>query len=175
MHWVVFDLEATCWKERAPAGKQETIEIGAVKLDESLSLVEEFNRFVRPRENPVLSPFCIELTRISQGDVDAAAQFDIAFAAFVAWIGTDSFKLASWGDNDIRQLRLDCRRHGLKFPNKFGKRHMNLKAIFAERMGVRPCGMEQALRMLHLPLRGTHHRAIDDARNIATIFRRLSG
>lgn len=31
--------------------------------------------------------------------------------------------------------------------------------------------MERALKMLDLPLDGTHHRGIDDAKNISKIFR----
>lgn len=34
----------------------------------------------------------------------------------------------------------------------------------------RGVGMERALSMLELPLEGTHHRGIDDAKNIAKIF-----
>lgn len=34
-------------------------------------------------------------------------------------------------------------------------------------------GMERALKMLDLPLDGTHHRGIDDAKNIAKIFVRI--
>ncbi|HWO78436.1 MAG TPA: 3'-5' exonuclease, partial [Bacillus sp. (in: firmicutes)] len=37
----------------------------------------------------------------------------------------------------------------------------------------RGVGMARALEMLKLPLEGTHHRGIDDARNIAKIFVRI--
>ncbi|MEK3793401.1 hypothetical protein MKX42_16845 [Paenibacillus sp. FSL R7-0204] len=33
--------------------------------------------------------------------------------------------------------------------------------------------MERALTMLKLPLEGTHHRGIDDAKNIAKIFGKI--
>ena len=35
-------------------------------------------------------------------------------------------------------------------------------------------GMAQALQQLGLELKGTHHRGIDDARNIAAIFRHMN-
>lgn len=47
--------------------------------------------------------------------------------------------------------------------------HVNLKNEFAAWKGVRRCGMAKALEHLGLPLVGTHHRGIDDARNIARI------
>lgn len=49
--------------------------------------------------------------------------------------------------------------------------HLNLKRRFTERMGLRkPEGMRGALRRVGLPLEGTHHRGIDDARNLAGLL-----
>lgn len=43
----------------------ETIEIGLVVIDlESLEIVDEFQRFVRPQINPTLTAFCKKLTSI---------------------------------------------------------------------------------------------------------------
>lgn len=47
--------------------------------------------------------------------------------------------------------------------------HINLKEEFASVMRVKPCGMSTALKIANLPLVGTHHRGIDDARNIARL------
>src|SRR5690606_9423331 len=66
------------------------------------------------------------------------------------------------------QFRIDCRRHGLEFPASF-ERHVNLKKEFARLMRVKLCGMKRALVHAGLPLAGTHHRGIDDARNIARL------
>jgi len=53
----------------------------------------------------------------------------------------------------------------------FGQRHLNLKRRFAARQGLRkPVGMAGALRKAGLELAGTHHRGIDDARNIARLL-----
>lgn len=49
----------------------ETIEIGLVVIDlETLDIVVEFQRFVRPLINPALTNFCKKLTSIQQADVD---------------------------------------------------------------------------------------------------------
>lgn len=46
---------------------------------------------------------------------------------------------------------------------------------FSEYLGVsKGFGMSQALQQLGLELKGTHHRGIDDARNIAAIFRHMN-
>ncbi|WP_434588783.1 exonuclease domain-containing protein [Pseudomonas sp. R4-76] len=76
------DLEATCddvgESESArllvlAAHQMETIEIGLVVIDlETLEIVDEFQRFVRPQIDPILTDFCKKLASIHQADVDGA-------------------------------------------------------------------------------------------------------
>ena len=48
---------------------------------------------------------------------------------------------------------------------------MNLKNTFTILHGLsREPGMDAALKMLDIPLEGTHHRGGDDAKNIAKIL-----
>ena len=69
----------------------------------------------------------------------------------------------------MNQLRTDCARHHLMLPAAF-ERHVNLKKQFASSLGLKKeLGMERALAKAGLPLVGTHHRGIDDARNIARL------
>jgi len=169
MDLVVVDLEATCWDTSRPRDQMEIIEIGAVRLDDELNIAGEFYSFVRPVVVPKLSDFCTELTSITQADVDGADIFSIVFSAFTGWIGGGDCRLCSWGFWDVGQFRHDCRRHGLPFPEDFETQHINVKTEFAAWKGVRRCGMANALKHLGIPLQGTHHRGIDDARNIAHI------
>lgn len=71
MNYIIFDLEATCW-ENDRTKQNEIIEIGAVKLDENLAVIGEFQTFIKPKLNPILSDFCKKLTSISQEEVDQA-------------------------------------------------------------------------------------------------------
>jgi inhibitor of KinA sporulation pathway (predicted exonuclease) len=48
-------------------------------------------------------------------------------------------------------------------------RHINLKQEFANVNSVKTCGMKQVLAHVGLPLVGTHHRGIDDAKNISLL------
>ena len=165
--FLVVDLEATCWERDAPA-PNEIIAIGCVCQDTAAGPLGDFQTFVRPKLMPELSPFCKTLTHIAQSDVDGAPPFPEALAAWCAW--ADPFApwiLASWGHYDRRQLGDDCRLHGVEYPFTG---HVNIKAAFARIRGVRPCGMAQGLRLAGLPLVGTHHRGIDDARNIARLL-----
>lgn len=169
MRYIVADLEATCWEDVRDFARMEIIEIGALELPSASGPpAREFARFVRPVAGRELSDFCRRLTTIRQSDVDAAEDFRAVFPAFLEWIGDQPFALCSWGGYDLTQFRTDCARHGVEFPAAFG-RHINLKKEFARLMNVKPCGMERALAIAGLPLEGTHHRGIDDARNIARL------
>lgn len=171
MDYIVVDLEATCWEKGTQPGRQEIIEIGAVRIDGASGESEsEFLTFVRPVNNPILSEFCTNLTSIRTEDVVTAPDFPDALASFLSWIGPPPVTMGSWGAYDMLQFGVDCRRHGVPWPEVFD-RHINLKKAFAERRGIKPCGMRAALRILGIPLQGTHHRAIDDARNIVKIVR----
>ena len=162
---IIVDLEATCSRDRDIVN--EIIEIGAVKIKDG-KVVDTFDSFVKPILNPVLTDFCKELTTITQEDVDSADKFPEVLEKFKSWINEDDFILMSWGDYDKYQFIKDCKLH--KLSTNWIKEHMNIKRMFAEVKKVRPCGMQKALRIMNIELEGTHHRGIDDAKNIAKIY-----
>lgn len=176
MKYVVLDLEATCWAEKGLKRKSEIIEIGALSLDVSGELTGEFSRFVKPTLHPEISAFCTELTSITQTDVDAAQHFPEVLAAFQTWIGVgqNPYYLCSWGFYDRNQLQQDCELHRLG--TAWLQPHISLKhQHFAIKNLKRPMGMAGALYVEGFTLDGTHHRGIDDARNIVKIFRKYLG
>lgn len=169
---LVIDLEATCCDDRSIARRQmEIIEIGAVLLDlHDRQIISEFQHFVRPVRHPQLTPFCHQLTTITQRDVETAPTFPSVLQAMQTWLNAQPHPLrfASWGAYDKHQFKHDCAFHRVPYP--FRGEHLNLKQVFAETVDPhRSWPMTQALEYCGLPLQGTHHRGIDDARNIAAI------
>lgn len=169
--FLVFDLEATCWANQ-PDRVNEIIEIGAVATDALGQPIAEFQAFVQPKLNRELSDFCRQLTSITQSDVDTAPPFPDVAARFGEWARTHGTPVpASWGAYDRRQLQADCTLHGVDYP--LPVEHINLKSVFAKVFRCRRVGMAKALKQLGIPLEGTHHRGIDDARNIARILQQM--
>jgi len=169
MKYIVFDLEATCEKDNRDF-VNEIIEIGAVKINEDLEIVCEFSSFVKPVLNPILTDFCKKLTTISQKDVDDSAILKEVLDKFIDWIGEEDYMLCSWGFYDKSQFMKDCELHKVQtswLKNHISLKHQHGKKIMGAQKGV---GMGKALSAAGLNLRGTHHRGIDDARNIAQIF-----
>jgi len=170
---VVIDVESTCWEGAPPDGEEnEIIEIGVCALDvASGERVAREDILVRPARSRV-SPFCTRLTTLTQEQVDGGASFAEACGRLQRAYATKDRVWASYGDYDRRQFERQCATLGVPYP--FGPGHLNVKTLFALVHTLpREVGMDGALDMLELPLEGTHHRAGDDAWNIARILATL--
>ena len=170
MNYIILDLEATCW-EGHDKSRNETIEIGAVKINSNREIVSEFQKFIKPIRFPILSEFCKNLTTISQADVDKADHYYKVIAAFKDWIGYphDPYILCSWGIYDRKQFESDDELNHLN--TEWTQRHISLKHQYGKFKNLkRAIGMKRALEAEGLSLDGNHHRGIDDARNISKIF-----
>lgn len=162
------DLEATCDEVEecesprpllVVPDQMETIEIGLMVIDlESLEIVDEFQRFVRPQINPTLTDFCKKLTSIQQANVNGALTYQEVgeeLRTFVARYPNAAW--ASWGDYDARQLERDagfaaCPSLLESLP------HFNARKWHAGLYDDRPKSLKQTVESLGLVCWGTYHR-----------------
>lgn len=170
---LIVDLEATCCDQGTiPVEEMEIIEIGACWARIDGTVVNRFERFVRPTLHPCLTPFCKNLLGIQQEQVDRAETFTMVapkLGEFVQSYATEGTLWGSWGAFDRNQLVRESRRLGLPNPIELG--HVNLKRSFAKARRIgKQVGMRKALELASLPLEGSHHRALDDALNIARLL-----
>lgn len=169
---LVIDVESTCWEppEVQPKNEiSEIIEIGiAVVNIKTLEIIKNDSIIIRPQRSKV-SKFCTKLTTLTPEYIDQGMTFQAAMAILRRDFSSEDRTFVSWGDYDRKMFERNCRDYGVKYP--FGPRHMNLKNSFTLLHGLeREPGLDQALDHLGMKLEGTHHRGIDDARNIANIF-----
>ncbi|MCI0994740.1 exonuclease [Pseudomonas corrugata] len=171
--WLVIDLEATTDEGGWPVAEMEIIEIGATLVNRDGRELDHFQRFVRPLRRPLLTPFCRELTHITQANIDSAAPISEVWPAFEHWLAPYHANLGgwvSWGDYDRKQLLQEWQQQQLhsvlaRVP------HMNLKQRFAKaRRLERPLGLNGALQLAGLQFSGQQHRALEDARNTARLL-----
>jgi inhibitor of KinA sporulation pathway (predicted exonuclease) len=170
---VVVDVEATCWEERTPprGEHQEIIEIGIVLLDvASLQKENKTSIFVRPTTSRI-SSFCTKLTTITQQDVDQGVSLKEACRRLEDEFDVRNRTWASFGDFDRNLFQKDCHYKNISYPFST---HINAKNLFAIMTGQkRELGTEEVMRLLNQPMEGTHHRAADDAWNVATILSKI--
>jgi inhibitor of KinA sporulation pathway (predicted exonuclease) len=170
---LVIDIEATCWDGPTPPDQEgEIIEVGIATLDvATLEPLDKRSILVRP-ERSTVSPFCTELTTLTQDQVDQGISFSAACAILKDGYAARSRTWASYGDYDRRQFARQC--ESRQMPSPLGMSHINIKNLFALTYGLpREIGMAGALEQLGIPLEGTHHRGVDDAWNIAHILAAL--
>jgi inhibitor of KinA sporulation pathway (predicted exonuclease) len=176
MNYIIYDLEATCW-ELMPIGYvQETIEIGAYRVNEYGEVRGKFNRFIRPVAHPTLSNFCKELTTISQVDVNRADTFPDVIEEFIEWakIDEEDYVLCSWGGFDRRLLIADCKLHRLEYD--WVEEHANLREQYRKIKGHRRAsGLKKTVENEGIVFSGIHHRGISDAENLTKLFLRYLG
>ena len=173
MDYIIFDLEATCWEGNQMHRKQEIIEIGAVRLDAYGKRLSSFQKFIKPSEHPMLSPYCRQLTGIQQREIDSARDFRHAGRQFIEWVlGTDEdYTLCSWGARDRALLTSDCASAGLE--TDWLVPYIDLKLQYHQINGLqRKLGLKKCLLREGMVFDGNHHRALDDAMNLAGLFLR---
>jgi 3'-5' exoribonuclease 1 len=171
LHYIVFDLEATCWDGAPPNNIREIIEIGALKLNRYGEVKDTFSRFIRPKVNFPLSPYCMTLTGIKQLEVGSAPFFPEVIESFFHWanIWEEEYSLISWGAKDLELLLNDCALHHIE--TDWIDPHVNLKKQYKDLKALpKPVGLLNALKREGYDFEGRHHRGLDDAANLAKIF-----
>ena len=167
---VVVDVESTCWEGQPPEGEQsEIIEIGLCALNVADGARLDRRSIFVHLEHSRVSAYCTQLTTITQSQVDHGASFADACQLVARDYKTRERAWASYGDYDRRQFERQCAASGVTYP--FGRTHLNVKYLVALTLGLpHEVGMDEALRLWGLPPEGVHHRADDDAWNIAALL-----
>ncbi len=179
LHAVVFDLEFTAWpgsmasRWSREGEHTEVVQIGAVKLDaETLKITGEFECLVRPRINPRLSQYLIDLTGITNEMIDAkAVDFITAYRLFLDFAGPSP--IWAFGRDDLifaGNLKLYAW-EGLPVPS-----YSNAIPWFAEHgidlTGKHACDVAEAAGAV---FEGRKHDALSDARGVAAGIRAVVG
>ncbi len=170
---VIIDIEATCWdKNPPPSQENEIIEIGICTLNiRTGERIDRDSLLVKPIKSTV-SPFCSELTSLTQTQVENGLRFDRACAILRKKYHTKSRIWASYGDYDRKMFEKQCAARGVAYP--FNGTHINIKSLYAMLMGLdREIGLGSVLDQLNIDFEGRPHRGIDDAWNEALILSHL--
>lgn len=176
----MLDFECTCDAKDDASNPwvHEIIEWPVVLVDARTGkVVDEFHHYIKPEERPTLTPFCTELTGITQDQVDSGLTLKQALEAFQVWlkerdIGEGrrfSISLATDGPWDfVNFLYPECARKLLPYPKEVHK-WIDLRAAYAEFHCVRSCNVKKMLAGAGMVFEGRLHSGIDDTRNIARI------
>lgn len=169
---VFIDLEfCTCFRKSSPL-RTETIEIGAVKIDDEFKVIGEFDRLVRPDFATSIPSTERALTGITWAMVENESSFTDVMDDFVKWVGTDDYTIYSWSNNDAIQVLREARVKG--FPaSDLGmfRKWVDFQQVFMAAIGVKnQISLERAIEVADLYFVGEAHRAVVDSYNTARLF-----
>lgn len=191
-YYLVIDFEATCWSSR-PSPPSEIIEFPAVLLDSQTFSVlpDPFHEYVQPIEEPHLSPFCRELTGITQQQVEASPPLGSVLLSFSSWLRRQIAKynlsfaaesrpgaenlcaVVTWTDWDLNIcLDKECSRKQLRKPSCL-EAWVDIKCIYSKFYGRKPQGLNGALQQLGLAFEGRQHSGLCDATNTAKLVAKM--
>lgn len=148
----------------------ETIQIGAVLLDDSFKRIGTLCQYVHP-EHGVIDYFIENLTGIKNSRVKNAPKLEEVLLHMIDWLGERDYKIYAWSESDRDQLL-----HEIKAKNMTDERiHAFMKAenwidyqdVFTKRFELsQQLSLEEALGRVEIEPEGNFHDGLDDAVNI---------
>ena len=181
MQYIVLDLE---WNQplsynsaayKSVGGKLlfEMIQIGAVKVDADMRIVDSFSQLIRPEHYVKLHPRIMRITHISQEDLADAPGFLEAVSDFAKWCGED-YVLLTWGCDDISVLHQNMT--FFKSETELSKIY-DIQQLFGEVIGNSKERKGLKAAMEHFEIEPDEslpfHNAVNDAYYTAQVFSRL--
>ena len=181
MYNLIIDLEMCNvprdYRKRSYKYANETIQIGAVLLDEDFKRIGTLCQYVHP-EYGVIDYFIENLTGIKNSQVKKAPKLNEALIHMIDWLGERDYKIYAWSESDRNQLL-----HEIKAKNMTDERiHAFMKAenwidyqdVFTKRFELsRQLSLEEALGRAEIEPEGKFHDGLDDAVNTAYLIGKL--
>ncbi len=178
--FAILDMEWTSWEGAwkrgwsGPGEFREIVQIGMVIVANTPELEElrALQVLVKPILNPILSAYFMDLTGISQSDVDenGVALMD-AMAAMQQSLKGPSISILSNG-RDGKYLRENCEKVGIDFIFE-RQRFLNIRADISSFLNVHADQFTSSDLPMHFGFAppGTAHDAVADCRCIAGALR----
>lgn len=179
MKYVIVDFEmnpiAEAYRTAGQASRMEIIEIGAVIMDESLTVIGEFKTLVKPQFNHEIFKRYETLTGISTEMVAKAPEFAAAYEMFADWCASygDEVEIYAWSDTDHYQLvsEMKMKDYNNREKKKLLDHWYDFQKEYTQKLGLeRIISLEKALDYAGINFKGRIHDALCDARNTAELF-----
>lgn len=178
MNYIVIDLEWNgSWSKKAHGYFNEIIEVGAVKVDEQMRVVDEFRAAIKPVVSKKLSTIVTDLTNITAEELEDGTTFTGMMRQLSKWMGKEPSTVLTWSTTDLLVLMENCRYFYGRQEIPFLKNYMDFQVYAQQRMGVdtsQQLGLARAGEMLGIPEEDMSlHRALDDSKLTAAILQKV--
>lgn len=184
MKYIIFDLE---WNQHFSgfqresqkkkidcALKNEIIEIGAVKADESFHIIGEFNRLVRPKVNKKINPYVKKILHTDLEKCKTADEFPKVIEEFKEWCGREG-AIFAWGSDDFLILKQNL--HFYHMEETLPIDAYNLQSVFAKQFETEKVlqrSLKYAVEFFHISMEEEFHSALSDARYTFEVLKHMA-
>ena len=178
MQYIVIDLEWNgSYSKKAHGYFNEIIEVGAVKVDEGMQIIDTFRAAIKPVVSKKLSSIVTDLTNITAEELEDGTTFTAMMRQLSRWIGNGPSAVLTWSTTDLLVLMENCRYFTGRQEIPFLHNYMDFQVYAQQRMGVetsQQLGLARAGEMLGIPEDDMSlHRALDDSKLTAAILQRV--
>ena len=178
MEYIVLDLE---WNQspRGKAGERrgmpfEIIEIGAVKLDESMTVLSQFDEVIKPAVYRQLHHKTKEILHLEMEELAKARSFKAVAEDFFRWCG-DDYMMCTWGSMDLTELQRNLNFFRVKNSMKKPLLYYDVQKLFSilYEDGKSRRSLRDAVEYLEIEEDIPFHRAIDDTLYTVKILHKM--
>ena len=178
MQYIVIDLEWNgSYSKKAHGYFNEIIEVGAVKVNEQMRVVDTFRAAIKPVVSKKLSTIVTDLTNITAEELEDGTTFTAMVRQLTRWMGNEPSTVLTWSTTDLLVLMENCRYFTGRQEIPFLQNYMDFQAYAQQRMGVessQQLGLARAGEMLGIPEDNMSlHRALDDSKLTAAILQKV--
>ena len=176
--YAVIDLEMCKVPRKCRTNKyhyaMETIQIGAVLLNESLEIVDRFATYVSPVFGYIDS-YIERLTGINKYDIRGAPDMEEALQRLADWLPED-VRAVSWSDSDEIQIQREMKEKNIciKGIEMLFENWIDCQKIFSEKLNATKCyNLTEALNIADIIYKDGDHDGLVDAYNTALLFAKM--
>ena len=176
MNYIVMDLEWNQSNTRYRAERNgvrlegEIIEIGAVRVNGEMEILERYCAFVKPECYQKMNGRVADLTDITNDMIHAGRPFREVITEFLDWCGEDEF--LTWSENDIIMIEDNMLFHGMDIGNL--PRCYDMQLLFDDQITQEDRSFALSYAMWKFGIKPERsHDALNDAVNTVEVLKRL--
>ena len=176
MNYIVLDLEwnqsNTGLEEEVERLPFEIIEIGAIKLNDTNVMIDEFSEIIKPQVYHEMHHITSKLIHMQMKELERGEEFPKVARDFLDWCGEDEYIFCTWGGLDLLELQRNMRFHNMTPLSDGPIAFLDVQKLFAiayeDRKQRR--ALEYAVDFLHMEKDIPFHRAFSDAYYTAKVL-----
>ncbi len=180
MNYIIFDFEwNNVYNYKTQKGINEIIEIGAVKLNASLDIVDTFKQLIKPKVTKKLGSRFKNLTHITNEEIKKnGIDFDHAFSDFARWCGREKNVFLSWSNSDLYTLADNFKRFTgsayVAFMNYYADAQKYCMHFIENSTTANQISLANCAQIFNIEIDTTNlHRALEDCFVAAYCFKKV--